>query len=200
MAAWPTGILAKSNTEFEVPGPQLSIGQSGKATRRSTAQVGRSWEETYLGDVRENEFRKLMAITRDYLRGGTSFTISHRDHLTPKGAYGGTPLVDGANQTGSTLNVKGGSNNITNWTRAGDLFTIAGITLVYEVTADGNTDGSGDIALSISPPIFSGGSPGDGDALTTTGVSVTAIVVGADFPRTNANNFGILTVQFLEVP
>ena len=200
MPAWPTGILAKSNTEFEVPGPQLSIGQSGKVTRRSTAQVGRSWEEVYFGDVRDNDFRKLMAITRDYLRNGTSFTISHRDHLTPKGTYGGTPLVDGANQTGSTITLKGATADVSNWARAGDLVTFAGITLVYEVPTDTNSVGGGAVTLPISPPIFSGGSPADEAAVTTTGISVTAIVIGADFPRTNANNFGLLTVQFLEAP
>ena len=200
MPAWPTGILAKSNTEFEVPGPQLSIGQSGKVTRRSTAQVGRSWEEVNFGDVRDNDFRKLMAITRDYLRNGTSFTISHRDHLTPKGTYGGTPLVDGANQTGSTITLKGATADVSNWARAGDLVTFAGITLVYEVPTDTNSVGGGAVTLPISPPIFSGGSPADEAAVTTTGISVTAIVIGADFPRTNANNFGLLTVQFLEVP
>jgi hypothetical protein len=141
-----------------------------------------------------------MATVRNYLRNGTIFDIVHRDHLTPKGAYGGTPLVDGANQTGSTIDVKGGSNNITNWARAGDLIKFAGLNLVYEVTADANTDGSGDVTLSIDPPIFVGGSPADEAALTTTAVTVRARVMAAQFPQTDASDHGMLQVTFQESP
>lgn len=200
MPAFPSTIKPKSNTEFTVPGPQIAIAQSGKVNIRSTTQIGRVWREVYFGDVRDNDFRKLMATVRNYFRSGTSFTISHQDHLTPKGAYGGSPLVAGADQTGSTINLDGASNTITNWSRAGDLVTFANITPVYEVTADTDSDGGGLVALPITPPIFSGGSPADNAVVTTTGVTVTAIIVAADFPETNANDFGILTVTFQETP
>lgn len=45
-------------------------------------------------------------------------------HDNPKrGAYGGTPLVNGASQTGSDLDIDGCSN-VTNWIRAGDYFSV----------------------------------------------------------------------------
>lgn len=40
-----------------------------------------------------------------------------------RGAYGGTPLVNGASQTGSALIIDGCSN-VTNWIRAGDYFSV----------------------------------------------------------------------------
>ncbi len=40
-----------------------------------------------------------------------------------RGAYGGTPLVFGASQTGSDIDLDGVSN-VTNWIRAGDYLSI----------------------------------------------------------------------------
>jgi hypothetical protein len=88
--------------------------------------------------------------------------------------------VDGANQTSTyaatrnnyqqTLNVKGGSNNVTGWAREGDVIEIEGVFAVNPVTkqvyshrrqfvvrADANTNGSGLAALTISPPIITSG-------------------------------------------
>lgn len=93
------------------------------------------------------------------------------------GALGGTPQVDAAQgassgasyQTG-TLNVKGASNSITAWAKAGDVVTIDGVYDVdpltkkklsylkqFTVNADADSDGSGKVALSISPAIVYGG-------------------------------------------
>ena len=200
MPNWPRDTLPRSNSEFLVPASLQHRAQSGKITTRSTTQVGRVWTETYLVDVRDNNDRKLMATVRNYLRNGTTFDIVHRDHLTPKGAYGGSPLVAGASQTGSTINLDAASTGITNWARAGDLVTFNAITLVYEVTADTNSDGSGLVALPIDPPIFVGSSPANNAALTTTAVVVRARVVAAQFPETDASNHGLLKVTFAESP
>ena len=200
MPNWPRDIIPKRNSEFSVPPSLQHLAQSGKLTTRSTTQVGRRWTETYLVDVRGNNDRKLMATVRNYLRNGTTFDIVHRDHLTPKGAYGGSPLVAGASQTGATINLDAASSTITNWSRAGDLVTFANINTVYEVTADTNSDGGGLVALPIDPPIFVGSSPANNAPLTTTGVTVRARVVGAQFPETDASDHGLLQVTFQESP
>lgn len=80
-----------------------------------------------------------------------------------RGAYGGSPLVDGANQTGNSLAVKGCSNTITNWIRAGDYFSVV-VNGEHELkicTADASSDGSGDIAaLTFQPRLRA--APADG--------------------------------------
>lgn len=43
------------------------------------------------------------------------------------GAFGGTPAVVGAGQTGNQLNVNGLSDSITGWANVGDVFSIAGV-------------------------------------------------------------------------
>lgn len=120
------------------------------------------------------------------------------------GPLGGTPLVNGASQsvTYDTAKNTWTSSLITDgWTAAaasrvnkGDVFTIANVHMVnpktkaktnvlqqFVVTADGSSDGSGNLTLTVSPPIISSGphqtvdsAPADNAALTMLGTAATA--------------------------
>lgn len=72
---------------------------------------------------------------------------------SPRGAATGTPVVDGAAQTGRTLNIKGANINVTNWLKRGDKIQV-GLHL-YEVTRDVGTDGDGMATLDIFPRLRS---------------------------------------------
>lgn len=75
----------------------------------------------------------------------------------------GTPLVDGAAQTGSSLKVKGGPNSVSNWLRKGDYLAVglpSGSRSLHKVTADAATDGTGKVTLAIRPALRE--SPADG--------------------------------------
>jgi len=85
------------------------------------------------------------------------------------GAGGGTPLIDGAAQTGASLDTKGWPNS-TAILKKGDIFTIADVYDVnpvskqnyaylkqFVVTADKSSDGSGDTAVAIAPSIVTSG-------------------------------------------
>lgn len=119
------------------------------------------------------------------------------------GTWGTTPLINGAGQVTTylaskdtqvmTLNVKG-LTATTGTVSAGDVFTIAGVFAVNVVTqatqsflrqfvvkTAGTADGSGNIALTISPPIIISGSyqtcsaaPADGAAITIVGTPATS--------------------------
>lgn len=112
------------------------------------------------------------------------------------GNYGGTPLVNGANQNvayetvantfSQTLITDGWSANRTGLLRAGDVFTIAGVNAVnpvskqdtgrlqtFTVLADADSGAGGATTISISPPIVSAGAyqtvtaaPADNAAIT----------------------------------
>lgn len=79
----------------------------------------------------------------------------------------GTTVVDGAAQTGGTLNVTG----LTSAPLTGDTFSVDGIELVYTVTSDSILVGS-DAALSISPNLDS--SPSDTASITWLSSSVSS--------------------------
>lgn len=79
------------------------------------------------------------------------------------GTWSGTPLVNGASQTGSTINLDGFTLSDPDVALAGDLIRFGTQKKVYTVTADASADGAGAATVSIWPPLIA--SPGDGDAV-----------------------------------
>ena len=87
-----------------------------------------------------------------YKSGGSGFTkINVPDY--------GTPLVDGGSQTGTSLVIDG----LDTAPQAGDAFKIAGIDLIYTVTANATVT-SGSATLAIDPALAS--SPADNAVIT----------------------------------
>jgi hypothetical protein len=97
---------------------------------------------------------KVIVARNDDLFNVSSSTVTHIN--VPN--YG-TVLVNGASQTGSSLIVDG----LTAAPQAGDVFKVAGIDLVYTVTADA-TVSSGGATLAINPALDS--SPADNAVIT----------------------------------
>lgn len=81
---------------------------------------------------------------------------------TRHGVGGGTPLVNGASQTGVAL-ITDGWTSSTLVVKAGDLIQLATGQLVM-ATADGTSNGSGQLTLAIEPKLRT--SPADNSALT----------------------------------
>ena len=79
MADWPRTILPQKVTDFEVPGPLIQRGLSGKYQIRSHAQIGRVWRETYLVKMSSDNGKALLATARMWWREGTHFNIDHAD-------------------------------------------------------------------------------------------------------------------------
>jgi len=77
----------------------------------------------------------------------------------------GTPLVDGASQTGVSLNCKGAPNAATDYLKEGDYVQLgSGSTArLHMVLEDVTSDGGGDFTLNIFPALRS--SPSDGATL-----------------------------------
>jgi hypothetical protein len=94
-----------------------------------------------------------------------SFLMGDPSAATPRGSAGGTPLVDGAGQTGLTLAVKGGPLSTTNWLKAGDYIQLGtgSSSRLHKVLVAASTDGAGKATLDIWPRLRS--SPADGAAI-----------------------------------
>lgn len=111
----------------------------------------------------------LPAMKRDAAEEWISFLISLRGQYgtfligdpaaaTPRGlasTLAGTPIVDGANQTGGTLNIAGASRNKTGWLKAGDYIQLGtGLnSRLHKVLTDTNTDNNGDCTVDLWPHI-----------------------------------------------
>lgn len=102
------------------------------------------------------------------LRGKEGSFLLPAPNTAPRGAGGGTPLVDGASQTGLTLAVKGGPLSTTNWLKAGDWIQLGSgsSTRLHKVLVNASTNGTGRCTLDIWPRLRS--SPADGAAITIT--------------------------------
>ena len=197
MPTWPRTIKPRKVSDFEVPGPLITRSQSGKLTIRSITQIGRVWTEEYLVLMSAATHKALLAEARHAWRSGATYDIDHYDYLTPNGAGAGTPLVQGASQTGSAL-VCDGMTAGSGYLLAGDIFRIAGIDNIFECTASVSVATSGTATIAINPPIFAGGSPSNNAALTITGVTLRAKVIDLDMPETGPDNFGVLKITFGE--
>lgn len=201
MAAFPRTKQPASVSPFSVPGPLISHGHSGKDQRRATLQIGRSWTETWPPlRADDADVQALLTFIRRHWASGDSFTIAHLatpgSGLDPNGAGGGTPVVNGASQTGTSLVTDGWSTGVTDVVKTGDVIKISGLTPLYEITADANSDGSGNATLSIYPSIPTGSSPADNAPITRSGCTLTAYITEPpNIPDARRGSYFIVGLQ-----
>lgn len=132
------------------------------------------------------------------------------------GNYGGTPVVNGAGQTGASLVTNGWSTGITGLLNVGDVFTIAGVFAVnpknrqstgalqnFVVTTAANSDSGGNSTIGIYPAITTSGayqtvsvSPANLAAITVKGAANNLYAQNLGFVK---DAFGLVTVP-MEVP
>ncbi len=189
----------------KVPTGLVSTGRTGKAQLRSEVRVGRRWTEVWSAIKAGNvDVEALIAFIEFYHNTLTIFDVDlpyvPGSGKAPNGAGGGTPLVNGASQTGASL-ITDGWPNSTLVMRAGDVFKVAGMNALYRIRDDLTSDGGGNGTLVLNPPIASGNSPATNAALTLSGNRVRAYI--ADYEPGNANPGEYMvgmSVTFQEVP
>ena len=179
MADFPRTILPEACSALFLPGALKELSHSGIMQIRATKAVGWSWNETLpLLSVRNPDHMTLYMFVQKMWNRGEIHEFTHPlvpgSGISRNGVGTGTPLVDGASQTGSSLLTDGWGNTVTNSVRAGDAIKIAGDNAVYIVTADANSDGAGHVTIPISPPLRT--SPADNAALTITNVKFRATI------------------------
>jgi len=167
-------------------------------------------QQAKIVDALKGLFQQSSAIASQYKRGQMGTAVGFdwymdqncNTHTTGTFTTGSTPLVNGASQTGASLITDGWANS-TAVIKKGDVFTIAGVNHVnpqslqitgavqqFVATADGTSDGSGNLTISISPSITTGtgfqtvdGSPADNAAITMVGAEASQSPQGLAFHR-----------------
>ena len=144
---------------------------------------GQRWEaDVVLPPMERAEAKEFISFClRLDGRTGT-FLFSPPAEELPSGALGGTPLVAGASQTGSELNIDGLTFSVTDWMKGGDFFQIwtGAASRLHMVTQDVSSDGAGLATLDIWPNLRE--SPTDNLAITT---SSPTGVFGMESPTTD---------------
>lgn len=97
-----------------------------------------------------------------------TFYLGDPAGASPQGSGAGTPLVNGASQTGQTLATKGWTASQTGVLLAGDWIQLGtgSISRLYKVLQDVSSDGAGLASVEIWPSIRE--SPNDNDAVVIT--------------------------------
>lgn len=112
--------------------------------------------------MRDNLARGLFAFLAGQRGQFETFDVVAPAFSDTRGV-GGSPLVAGTNQSGTTLNVDGFAPNIAGAMLAGDVFRLPH-GKVYMLTADAHSDALGAATLQFMPPLVA--TPADNEALT----------------------------------
>ena len=159
--------------------------------------------EVKIVDALKGLFQSSEKISSQYEKGrmgtaiGANWMVDQNVQTLTAGAQGGTPLINGASQTGLSIATKGWTAAAAARLAVGDVLTFAGAyavnpvsgaTLNYlsqqTVTAAFSSDGSGNGSVSLYPGFTVGGafatvsaSPADGAAITVASGTASQLVV-----------------------
>ena len=206
MAAFPRTVPPARVTYPKVIGSLISVGQSGALQTRSEAAQGRTWQEAWPALAAGSaDVQALITTIENLYNTGATCTLTHYllpgSGLAANGAGGGTPRVNGGSEAGTTVDTDGWSASVTGAMKAGDCFTIANVDVLFRVTADVNSNGSGVATLAIEPPILAGSPPTDDALLTIADATLTAVVLDYASATAGPDEFiGGLQVTFKEAP
>tara|TARA_R110000765_G_scaffold344723_1_gene435008 strand:- start:348 stop:974 length:627 start_codon:yes stop_codon:yes gene_type:complete len=208
MPAFPRTVIPGKVTLPKVPTGLVSRARTGGVQLRSEVSAGRTWRETWPQALLASnaDVQALFTFVEDARNMLTTFDITH--YLLPgsgmpaNGTGGGTPLVVGATEAGTSIATDGWPASTSDNMRAGDVFTIAGLNQLFRATADVDSNGSGAATIGINPPILVGASPANNAALTIGGATIRAYIADySPMPEAGPDQFvGGYWVQFQEAP
>ncbi len=121
-------------------------------------------------------FQDAGEISKQYRKGvigtalGFEFAMDQNVNLLTTGGHGGSPVVNGAGQTGASIATSGWTASVSNILQAGEIITIQGVYGVnpenqtplsilqrFAVAAACSSDGNGNVTIPISPSIVAAG-------------------------------------------
>jgi hypothetical protein len=199
-AGTPGTVPTSLDTYFDA---SVQMSNVGVPKGKRNCVVSPRMEATIVNNLK-GLFQAARSIAEQYTSGemgvviGLNFVMDQNIATHTVGPLGGTPLVDGANQTGATILLKGYTALAALRHKKGDVVTFAGSFGLnpqsrdstgelreFVVTADTSSTAAGAVTLPIFPPIITTGpyrnvtgSPADNAAVLTFGqVSTTQNVV-----------------------
>ena len=158
----------------------------------ATQSVGRSGERWKIVLTWENIGNAERAQVLGFFArlNGAEHRFKYYDHgYTRRGTAGGTPRIRGASQSGNTLEIDGATSSVTNYLRAGDWLSFSSDSELKMVTADCDSNGSGQVSVPIIPKIRV--APTDNELIDIAApVYGTFIMVNDELSWTNTPMFG----------
>ena len=118
---------------------------------QTSSRKGSLWKASLQFSNLKGDDRQEMQAFLVKLNGQQHRFTLHDHSYTRRGAGGGTLSINGANQSGTALVCDGATANVNNYLRAGDYISFNNE--LHMVVVDANSDASGNVTLSIAPPI-----------------------------------------------
>ena len=145
--------------------------------RRQARQIGgQYWIITAtFAPLTRAQFQPIYAFVMSQRGRFDSFSLSLPVIKSGLGTPTGTPLGNGASQTGRTV-VTDGWNNDTVVFKAGDFVKLSGNDKVYMITSDIQSNGSGQATLAIEPALVA--SPANDEAVVAENIPFTVALAG----------------------
>lgn len=138
--------------------------------QQAISHAGQRWEAEVTLPPMKYEDAEVWIAWMMSLKGRVgTFTMGDPNRSTPRGSAGGTPLVNGADQSGTTLTIDGATASQTGWLKAGDYIQLGtGLhTMLHKVLTDADSDASGNVTLDVWPSMRC--VPDDNDPVTVSG-------------------------------
>ena len=178
--------------------------------------------QAYLVDTLKGLAQQATAIADQYIKGtiarGAGFQWHYSQNLPQftSGPQGGSPQVNGANQTGSSIVTNNWTAAAANRVKQGDRVTFSsvyqvnpqtgaslGVLQSFVATQDADSDGAGNLTLYLSPAVITSGpsktvdsSPANGSSITVVGAASTSTILMPAFHR----DFATLVTADLPLP
>ena len=194
-----TGVAAVEFTATDV----VSVSQSPFTfSQQVVRHAGARWSATIsIPPVKRSDSEYWNSFLLR-LRGqfGT-FLLGDPNGATPRGSAAsaaGTPVVNGASQTGNELNIDGLPASATGYLKAGDYIQLgsASTARLYKVLEDVDSNGSGEATLNLWPDLRS--SPADGAAVVVSSAKGVFRLSNNEAVWT-INNAGFYSISFAAV-
>ena len=211
------GTLPNSFASLAAVGQRMDEGAVPQTTRCLVLNPAAYWSMStamigfFVQSVSEPALKGFLANIANF-----EIYMDQNVYTQTVGAYGGTPVVNGAGQTGSSLVTGGWTASVSGLLNIGDVFTIAGVFAVnprskvstgqlqnFTVTATASSSGGGAATLSIYPAIVTTGayqtvsaSPANNATITVKGTASTQYAQNIAFTK---DCFGLVCVP-LELP
>lgn len=155
---------------------------------------GQWWEaEVSMPPMKREDAESLISFLLKMNGRYGTFLLGDPLAADPMGVATGTPLVNGANQTGNELITDGWSTSVTNILKAGDWIQLGSgsASRLYKVIESVNSDSGGNATLTIWPNLRS--SPSDNASITVTSAKGQWRLSSNDMPYTidEASTYGI---------
>jgi hypothetical protein len=123
------------------------------------AHSGQRWEaEVSIAPMKRADAEEWVAFLVSLKGGLGTFLLGDPNAAAARGSASsapGTPLVNGADQTGDSLTIDGAPNSASNYLRAGDYIQLGGgsSATLHKVLKDVTTNASGQASLDLWPAV-----------------------------------------------